>query len=80
MMGNAPLTDQTLERLAELKHIRWCRHHFPNNWQWSQPENGKAKDSAKRLHRCLVPYCRLEEQDEEKDRENIRILLALNKQ
>ena len=80
MLGDAPLTEQTLEHLAELEHIRWCRYHFLNNWKCCQPESGKAKDPVKRLHRCLVPYCQLEEQDKEKDRENIRILMDLDKQ
>lgn len=80
MMGGQPLTEQELELLAELEHIRWCRYHFLNNWQYGQPENGKAKDPEKRIHRCLVAYEQLSEQDKEKDRENIRILLALDKE
>ena len=80
MIGNQPLTQERLELLAELEHIRWCRYHFLNNWQYGQPENGKAKDPGKRIHRCMVDYGQISEQDREKDRENIRILLALDQE
>lgn len=80
MMGSEPLTEEGLELLAELEHIRWCRYHFLNNWQYGQPENGKAKDPENRIHQCLVSYSQLSEQDREKDRENIRILLALDQE
>lgn len=75
--SGAPLPADCLEQLAELEHIRWCRYHFLNNWQPGQPANGKAKDPALRLHTDLVPYAALSEPDKEKDRENIRILMAL---
>lgn len=72
------LPPETLELLAELEHIRWCRYHYLNNWTWGQPENGRRKDPVRRLHRDLVPYCQLTEAAKEKDRENIRILLSVD--
>lgn len=78
MLGDEPLTDEKLEWLAELEHIRWCRYHRLNNWKYGIPENGKSKDAQKRIHRCLVPYAELSEEERNKDRENIRILLELD--
>ncbi len=72
------LSPEDMERLAELEHIRWCRYHFLNNWRPGRPENGKAKDPARRVHTLLCPYGDLPEAEKEKDRENIRILLSLD--
>jgi hypothetical protein len=63
-----------LEIHSELEHIRWCRYHYLNNWKYGIPKNGKNKDKALRIHRDLIPYENLTEEDKEKDRENIRIL------
>ena len=67
------MSAQWFETLANLEHIRWCRYHYINNWQYGQPENGR-KDKAKRIHADLVPYESLTEAEKDKDRENIRIL------
>lgn len=80
MLGNDALTDEKLERLAELEHIRWCRYHYLNNWTYGTPDNGKNKDAAKRIHRSLLPYAELPDSEKEKDRENIRILLSLDRE
>ena len=79
MLEGITLTPETLEWLAELEHIRWCRYHFLNNWTFGIPENGKNKDLGKRIHKLLIPYKQLDDQEKEKDRENIRIMLALDK-
>ncbi len=71
------LSPDRMELLSELEHIRWCRYHYLNNWRYGIPENGKAKDPEKRVHRQLVPYEKLTEGEKEKDRENIRILLSI---
>ena len=80
MLGDDVFTEEKLEWLAELEHIRWCRYHWLNNWVCGQPEDGKNKDMRKRIHKCLVPYARLTEEDKEKDRENIRILMRLDRE
>ena len=79
MLGDHPLTDEKLEWLAELEHIRWCRYHYLNNWTCGTPENGKNKDSSKRIHQSLIPYAQLLQTEKEKDRENIRLLLKLDR-
>ena len=78
MLDGQTLTDEKLEWLAELEHIRWCRYHYLNNWRHGTPENGKNKDNARRIHTCLVPYSLLSEAEKEKDRENIRLLMKLD--
>ena len=71
------LTPETMELLAELEHIRWCRYHYLNNWRCGQPDNGKNKDPEQRIHTLLYPYGELPEAEKEKDRENIRVLLSV---
>lgn len=71
------ISPRQLELLSELEHIRWCRYHWLNHWQYGIPANGKAKDASLRIHSDLIPYDRLTEEEKEKDRENIRVLLAL---
>lgn len=68
---------ETMELLAQLEHIRWCRYHLLNNWRQGQPENGGRKDPAARVHANLIPYDELDPDTQEKDRENIRVLLKL---
>ena len=77
ILDGKPLTDECLRLLGELEHIRWCRYHFLNNWKYGIPENGKAKDPQKRIHKLLVPNSELDEAEQDKDRENIRILMEL---
>lgn len=61
-------SEERLEELAELEHIRWCRFYFLHFWKYGIPESGDAKDSKKRIHRCLVPYKELDESEKLKDR------------
>ena len=73
----ARMTPERLEQFSELEHMRWCRYHWLNNWRWGIPADGGRKDPAGRLHRDLVPYRDLTEEEKEKDRENVRILFTL---
>ncbi len=72
------LSPEILELLAELEHIRWCRYHYLNNWRGGTPANGASKDPARRIHADLVPYSQLPPQEKEKNRQSVRILLALD--
>ena len=75
-----PLEPQCLERLAHLEHIRWCRYHYLNNWTYGVPDNGKNKDAKRRIHIDLRPYEIMPTSEQEKDRENIRLLLQLDRE
>jgi len=68
-----------LEILSELEHMRWCRYHYLNNWKYGEPVNGKAKNTAARTHSDLVDYSTLTDEEKEKDRENVRVLLQIDK-
>lgn len=60
------------EELAELEHIRWCRFHYLNYWRYGIPENGKNKDNERRIHKDLVAYAQLDEEEKAKDVETIK--------
>ena len=57
----------TIECIAELEHIRWCRYHYIHNWKY-----GENTDSAKRIHNCLIPFSELSEEEKAKDIEALR--------
>ena len=71
------LTGDQKELLSELEHMRWCRYHWLNNWRYGKPEDGKAKDAARRIHVDLVPYGELSEEEKQKDRSTIDVMLGL---
>lgn len=50
LLGKGDHSEERLEELAELEHIRWCRIHFLHFWKYGIPESGDAKDSKKRIH------------------------------
>lgn len=55
-----------VEKAAELEHIRWNRYHYLNNWKY-----GPETDAANRVHKCLVPFAALSEEEKRKDIEAI---------
>ncbi|WP_295213325.1 RyR domain-containing protein [Ruminococcus sp.] len=66
----AELSDRSeTENLAELEHIRWCRFHYLNYWKQGVPDNGKVKDIKNRIHKNLIPYAELSEDDKNKCRD-----------
>lgn len=73
-----PLRPHLLESLAELEHIRWCRYHYLNNWRHGIPQNGQRKDSERRIHSDLIPYRELTEEEKQKDRDNVLLLLSIS--
>ena len=71
------LSDEQMELLAELEHMRWCRYHWLNNWQYGEPKNGKLKDDAQCIHKDLVPYQDLPDSEKEKDKDTVGVMLGL---
>lgn len=63
------------DRLMEIEHIRWNRYHFLHNWHAPGPgevlagPDGRpvSKDPERRLHKCLVPFRDLPEEERIKD-------------
>ncbi len=60
------------EELAELEHIRWCRFYSLNYWRQGNPEGKERKDERRRIHRDMVAYSALSEEEREKDREVVQ--------
>lgn len=76
-MDAAGLSQKQMELLAELEHIRWCRYHQFHNWRMGIPKNGARKDATLRIHKDLIPYDELTEEEKKKDKDNIRMLQKL---
>lgn len=76
-MDAAGLSQKQMELLAELEHIRWCRYHQFHNWRMGIPKNGARKDATLRIHKDLIAYDELTEEEKEKDKGNIRMLQKL---
>lgn len=64
------------DSLAEMEHIRWCRYHYLNHWQYSD-KLSVPKDSSKKLHTLLVTFDSLPQADKDKDIDLISCLLEL---
>lgn len=62
------------EVLYELEHIRWCRYHFLNYWKWGISSNGKSKDDEGRIHKDLVLYDELSDEEKVKDKNVLDII------
>ncbi len=73
----AAQSPETIDMLAELEHIRWCRYHFLHNWRCGVPEGGGTKDAVRRIHADLIPYDRLSEAEKQKDRDSTELLLGM---
>ena len=67
-MDVTSLSPEQMELLAELEHIRWCRYHQFHNWRMGIPKNGARKDATLRIHKDLIPYDELTEEEKEKIR------------
>lgn len=64
------------EYLAENTHDIWAAQRMADGWTY-----GPARDDARKLHPCLVPYSELPESEKDYDRntalETIKAILAL---
>lgn len=69
--------EMSREELAEGEHIRWCRFHYLNHWSYGVPANGKNKDPKQKIHKCLVAFNDLPEEEKQKDVETVELLLEL---
>jgi hypothetical protein len=68
----ATLSPEELERLARVEHRRWIADRIDRGWRY-----GAIRDDPRMLHPLLVPYDDLSEENKQKDRNNVRTLLAI---
>ena len=52
-----------IEKLAKMEHDRWMQEKLDNGWQYA-----KKTDRAKKLHKSLIHWEKLSEDEKEKDR------------
>ncbi len=64
--------------LCTLEHIRWCRFHYMNGWEYASSSlmKGKRKDEKRRLHSDLRRFDDLKEKEQTKDLEGVAVMLA----
>ena len=68
------LSEQEIETMARVEHLRWCRDKIMNGWVYGEKQN-----SRKKTHPSIIPYEDLVESEKEKDRELVRLIPALLK-
>jgi hypothetical protein len=66
------LSSAELEFLARVEHRRWTADRIDRGWRY-----GKIRDDSRMLHPALVPYEALSEDEKEKDRNAVRVLLSI---
>ncbi|MBL4851543.1 MAG: NAD-binding protein [Gammaproteobacteria bacterium] len=64
------LTDETVEKMANVEHSRWMAEKLLAGWQVTE---GK-KDAARRLSPDLVPWEELGEIEKQKDRDTVQVI------
>ncbi|WP_448811309.1 hypothetical protein [Agromyces bauzanensis] len=67
----AEFTDEEVERLAVDEHARWMRDLGPG-WQ-----HGAASDPSRRIHEAYLPWEKLPNEQQDKDRELVRRIPAI---
>ena len=64
-----------LEPLRREEHARWMNALETNGWQQTQDKEpatgGPLRDNARLLHRCMLPFDKLDEADQKKDDQTI---------
>ncbi len=68
------LTEEEIETMARIEHIRWCWDKILHGWF-----HGDVKDTRKKFHPSIIAYEELTEVEKEKDRELVRLIPALLK-
>ena len=68
--------EELTEELARNAHENWAQQRLADGWRW-----GEARDDARKLHPCLVPYEELPESEKVYDRatamETLKAILGL---
>jgi hypothetical protein len=62
-LAEIKLTDEEIEKLAEKEHERWMKQKIAAGWTYAP-----KTDKRKKLHKGIVPYKQLSEEEKDKDR------------
>ena len=57
------LSKTEIEKLARLEHMRWMQAKQAAGWK-----HARRTDKIRKLHRCLVPWAKLPQREQDKDR------------
>jgi len=60
-------TSYEIEKLAKMEHERWMQEKLGNGWQYA-----KKTDRAEKLHKSLIPWEKLSEEEKGKDRNLVK--------
>ena len=63
---------EMLDRLARIEHRRWICDRIDNGWR-----RGDVRNDAARIHPNIVEYDALSQEDQEKDKDSVRLLASL---
>lgn len=69
--GDTTLTDEQVEMLAKVEHLRWMSERTAKGWR-----RGSVRDDAQKLHPDLIDWSYLSEDSREKDRSAVRAIPA----
>lgn len=75
--------EDNLYVIKKLEHIRWCRFHFWNNWEYDELKGQNTqKDKVNKKHRYLLPFDdeRLPESVKEYDAIDVSVKLQIAKE
>jgi hypothetical protein len=68
----SPLDVEEIDRLARMEHDRWWAERDLGGWTY-----GETRDNVRRIHPLMRPFDDLSEADRDKDRENVRNIMAI---
>jgi len=67
--GHLALTDEQVEMLAKVEHVRWVNERTAKGWRYDP-----VRDNARKLHPNIVDWADLSEESREKDRSAVRAI------
>jgi hypothetical protein len=73
-------TDE-IEIMARMEHRRWISDKILAGYTYGIPANGAVQDAERKIHSLMIPYEDLPDNEQEKDRDAVRLipeLLALD--
>lgn len=68
-------TGEEIEKLSEKEHERWVRQKLASGWTYAP-----KTDKTRKLHKGIIPYKQLSEEEKDKDRILVRAIPKILKQ